>query len=145
MPKSRGYISWKGLIQETSPGLNLEKFARVSKNLRKFSLSEWQFIRPTTKQRNDFVRPAETAGFGPWYRDIQKLYVHKTSWSSWDWQVSKILYISQEYHPARETSLYDAPTMDLIPFGTDFWLQIFHHNSLNISKEEHTGIQQAKC
>ena len=40
-------------LQETSsglnPGLNLEKFARVSKNLRKFSLSEWQFIGPTTK------------------------------------------------------------------------------------------------
>jgi hypothetical protein len=70
VPKSPGDISWKGLIQETSPGLNLEKFARVSKNLRKFSLSEWQFIRQTTKQRNVFVRPAETAGFGPWHMDI---------------------------------------------------------------------------
>jgi hypothetical protein len=37
--KSPGDVSEKGIIQETSPGLNLEKFARVSKNLRKFSLS----------------------------------------------------------------------------------------------------------
>jgi hypothetical protein len=36
VPKSPGDISWKGLIQETSPGLNLDKFARVSKNLRDF-------------------------------------------------------------------------------------------------------------
>jgi hypothetical protein len=57
-------------IQEMSPGLNLEKFAQVSKNLRKFSLSEWQFIGQTAKQRNVFFRPAETAGFGPWHRDI---------------------------------------------------------------------------
>jgi hypothetical protein len=42
----------------------------VSKNLRKFSLSEWQFICPTTKQQNVFVRLAETAGFSPWHRDI---------------------------------------------------------------------------
>jgi hypothetical protein len=73
VPKSPGDISWKGLFQETLRGLNLEKFARVSKNLRKFSLSEWQFIRPMTKQQNVFVRPAETAGFGPWYRDIVPL------------------------------------------------------------------------
>jgi len=53
-----------------SPGLNFEKFARVSKNLRKFSLSEWQFIGPMTKERNVFFRPAETAGFSPWNRDI---------------------------------------------------------------------------
>jgi hypothetical protein len=70
VPKSPGDVSWKGLIQETSPGLNFEKFARVSKNLRKFSLSEWQFIGPMTKQRNVFFRPAETAGFGPWHRDM---------------------------------------------------------------------------
>ena len=72
MRKSPGDVSWKGLIQETSPGLNLEKFARVSKNLRKFSLSEWQFIAPMTKQRNVFFRPAETAGFGPRHRVIIK-------------------------------------------------------------------------
>ena len=40
-------------FQETSPGLNLEKFARLSKKLRMFSLSEWQFIGPATKQRKD--------------------------------------------------------------------------------------------
>jgi hypothetical protein len=70
VPKSPGDVSWKGLIQEMSPGLNLEKIARVSKNLRKFSLSEWQFIGSMTKHRNVFFRPAETAGFGPWHRDI---------------------------------------------------------------------------
>jgi hypothetical protein len=64
VPKSPGDVSWKGLIQERSPGLNLEKFAQVSKNLRKFSLSEWQFIDPTTKQRNVYFQPTETAGFG---------------------------------------------------------------------------------
>ena len=36
------------------PCANFEKFARVSKNLRKFSLSEWQFVDPTTKQWNVF-------------------------------------------------------------------------------------------
>ena len=62
------FISLCQNLQETSPGL----IARLSKNLRKFSLSEWQFIGPTTKQRNVFVRPAETAGFSPWHRDIQQ-------------------------------------------------------------------------
>ena len=61
-------------LQETSPGLNFKKFARVSKTLMKFSLSEWQFIDPTIKQRNVFVRPGETAGFGPWHRDISKVF-----------------------------------------------------------------------
>jgi hypothetical protein len=70
VPKSPGDVSWKGLIEETSPGLNLEKFASVSKNLRKFSLSEWQFIGLTTKQRIVFFQPARTAGFSPWHRDI---------------------------------------------------------------------------
>jgi hypothetical protein len=48
----------------------------VSKNLRKFSLTEWQIIDPTTKQRNVLFRPAKTAGFGPWHRDIAMFYVN---------------------------------------------------------------------
>jgi hypothetical protein len=67
VPKSPGDVE---RIQETSPGLNFEKFARVSKNLRKFSLSEWQLIGPMTKHRKGFFRPAETASFGPWHRDM---------------------------------------------------------------------------
>jgi hypothetical protein len=45
----------------------------MRKNLRKFSLSKWQFIGPTTKQRNVFFRQAEIAGFGPWQRDMRKM------------------------------------------------------------------------
>jgi hypothetical protein len=44
VPKSPGDVSW----------INLEKFARVSKNLRQFSLSEWQFIGSKTNQQNVF-------------------------------------------------------------------------------------------
>ena len=71
-------ISRRRLLERFNPGdgLNFEKFARVSKNLRKFSLSEWQFIGPTTKQRNVFVLPAETTGFGPWHRDILQISDH---------------------------------------------------------------------
>jgi hypothetical protein len=61
VPKSLGDVSW----------IKLQEVCMSAQKLDAVFISEWQFIDPTTIQRNVFFRLAETAGFGPWHRDIQ--------------------------------------------------------------------------
>ena len=76
MPKPPGDVSWKGLNPEDVSWIELREVCTSEQKLEEVLLSEWQFIGPMTKQRNVFFLPAETAGFGPWHRDILGLGIN---------------------------------------------------------------------
>jgi hypothetical protein len=66
VPKSPGDVSW----------IKPREVCTSEQKLEVEEVSEWQFIRPMAKQRNVFVRPAKTAGFGPWHRDMHPTNDH---------------------------------------------------------------------